>query len=874
MTDSKELELSDYDPDARALVAAAQSLADEQRHREVTPLHLLVVSLREPGVAEVCRRSGADPERATQLADAALGRVARAKDVEAYLSASLLELLRRAEREAKRERAPRVSVEALIVALSQEIRGEAGEVLGALGVGPGAFRPHLAAYRETPPRAAAVGAAGAVAEARGLTRDLLKSTRDLDPVIGRSAELRALVRILGRRGKHHPLLSGEPGVGKSAIVRGLALAIAGADVPAGLASARLLELDAAALTSGPKLRGEVEARARGLLASIDRERGETLLVVEGLPELVLAQGTGASALDAVRALLDDGRVRVIATATPDGLRRLAERESGLVRRFSEVQIDPPSLELATEILRGVAPRFERHHGVAVGEDAVRAAVRLSARYLGDRALPDSAVDLLDETAAELRVSIDGLPEELDARVRRLASLRLQRAALDDDATTAARAARSALDEEIAALAPAVSTAQRELEVRRGARLAVASIERELSREEAALAQAKLASSARAHELEFVTLPDVRRRLALAVDAASHAGPALSRAVTEEDVAAMLERWTGIPVSRMLEGETAKLLGMEARLSSRVVGQLEAISALSRAVRRSRVGLRDAGRPIGSFLFLGPSGVGKTELAKALAELLFDDETALTRLDMSEFMERHMAQRLLGAPPGYADSEQGGFLTEAVRRRPYSVLLFDEVEKAHADVFNLLLQVLDDGRLTDGRGRVADFSNTVVILTSNIGSARILDADTKLFESEDGRAALKDVLFDELKAHFRPEFLNRVDDVLVFRPLAKADLDGVLRIQLAKLAKLLAARGVSLDVSPDARARLVALGYEPAFGARPLRRAILRHLADPLAEALLSSATPEGAVATVDVAPDADDRFAVAVAAPKNSKSFG
>ncbi len=873
MADSKELELSDYDPDARALVAAAQALADEHRHREVAPLHLLIVALREPGVAEVCRRAGADPQRATQLAEAALGRLPRAREGEAYLSPALLELLRRAEREAKRERAPRVPVEALIVAVSQEIRGEAGEVLGALGVGPGAFRPYLSAYRETPPRAASSPAASP-ADARALTRDLLKGTGELDPVIGRAAELRAIVRILERRVKHHPLLVGEPGVGKSALIRGLALAIAAADVPGNLASARLLELDGAALTSGPKLRGEAEARARGLLASIDRERGDALLVVENLADLVLSPGTGASALDAVRALLDGPGVRVIATTSPEGLRRLVEREPGLVRRFSEVELEPPSLDLATEILRGIAPRFEKHHGVSVGEDAVRAAVRLSARYLGDRALPDSAVDLLDETAAELRVSLDGLPEELDSRVKRLASLRLQQAALADDATHAAASARGAIDAEITALVPAVAAAQRELEVRRGARLAVASIERELSREAAELAAAKQSSSPRAHELEFVTLPDVRRRLALAIDAASKAGPALSRAVTEEDVAAMLERWTGIPVSRMLEGETAKLLGMEARLSTRVKGQLEAISALSRAVRRSRVGLRDAGRPIGSFLFLGPSGVGKTELAKALAELLFDDESALTRLDMSEFMERHMAQRLLGAPPGYADSEQGGFLTEAVRRRPYSVLLFDEVEKAHADVFNLLLQVLDDGRLTDGRGRVADFSNTVVILTSNLGSSRILDADAKLFESEAGKSALKEVLLDELKTHFRPEFLNRVDDVLVFRPLAKTDLDGVLTIQLTKLAKLLASRGVSLEVSPAARERLVAIGYEPAFGARPLRRAILRHLSDPLAEALLSSAAAEGAVAVVDVDAENDQRFEVTLRASHKLSKIG
>jgi ATP-dependent Clp protease ATP-binding subunit ClpB len=551
-------------------------------------------------------------------------------------------------------------------------------------------------------------------------------------------------------------------------------------------------------------------------------------------------------------LLSSGDVRVLATSTPEGIRKLQERDGALLRRFTAITLDAASVEHALEMLRGGAPSLEAHHGVSIGEPAVGAAVRLAARYVQDRALPDSAFDLLDETAARKRIEVEGVPDEIDGVIRRLESLRAQRLGIDTEQDRESTERRALIDAEIARLEPRVVALRGQLEARKGARLAEAAIRKELEALESALTGARKDNPARAGELEFVQIPAVKARLDAAVAAVGRLDSEGSRSVTESDVARTLETWTGIPVQRMLEGEADKLLKMGERLRARVVGQDEAVAAIARAVRRGRVGLRDPHKPIGSFLFLGPSGVGKTELAKALAEFLFDDEQALTRLDMSEFMERHMAQRLLGAPPGYVDSEQGGFLTEAVRRRPYSVLLFDEVEKAHGDVFNLLLQVLDDGRLTDGRGRLADFSNTVVIMTSNIGSPRILETSPAMFDTDEGREALKGVLIDELKNFFRPEFLNRVDDVIVFRPLRKTDLLDIVDIQLRGVQKLLAPRRLTLELSPAAKQRLVDLSYEPAFGARPLRRTILRELQDPLAESILRAGYADGTKIKVDV----------------------
>ncbi|HEY2366234.1 MAG TPA: AAA family ATPase, partial [Polyangiaceae bacterium] len=514
-----------------------------------------------------------------------------------------------------------------------------------------------------------------------------------------------------------------------------------------------------------------------------------------------------------------------------GLRKIHDKDPALLRRFSVLEINPPTPDQAIEVLRGIATRFEKHHNVRIGDPAIVSSVRLAKRYVQDKALPDSAIDLLDEAAARKRVEIDGVPADVDNAIRRLSSLKAQRSSLADDADAMSTKTRDRLDKEIAELEPHVSELRAKIDSRRGALAAQSSLREEYERLQKELEEARAAQNfAKLGELEHVTMPDVKRRLDAADAAATKEGVTqMPNIVGEEEVAVVLGDWTGIPVAKMLESDADKLLKMEERLTKRVVGQDEAVRAVSRAVRRGRVGLRDPGRPIGSFLFLGPSGVGKTELAKALAEFLFDDEQSMTRLDMSEFMEKHMAQRLVGAPPGYVDSEEGGFLTEAVRRRPYSVLLFDEVEKAHADVFNLLLQVLDDGRLTDGRGRTADFSNTVVIMTSNIGSQRILETDVKMFESAEGREALRDVLREELRNFLRPEFLNRIDDVIIFRPLSKKDLRGIVDIQLRRLEKLVADRELKLDLTEGAKGALVEISYEPAFGARPLKRAILKKL---------------------------------------------
>jgi ATP-dependent Clp protease ATP-binding subunit ClpB len=834
------LRLERYSRPAKSLVAGAQALADERKHAEVQPLHLLVSMLeRSPGAVEVLRKAGAGVVELKAASERALAELPRSNEP-AYLSPAMLDLLERAQREAERDRTEALELEHLLNALSQEIRGAAGELLSAYGIAPGSLRQHMAVLRQA---AAAVEPASAGGAGERFTRDLVSESRQRlqDPVIGRALELRRLLTILERRHKSHPLLVGEPGVGKGAIIRGLSQRLASGDVPTSLAGMRLLELDAGALVAGARLRGEIEERVRLLVKQLCEDGGDTLLVTRSLEQL-FGQGPSGSAVgELLKPALLRGELRLLATTTPEGLKRIEERDAPMLRLLTVLPIEEPSLERATEVVRGLAGRFEKHHEVEITEGAIVAATRLAKRYVQDRFLPDSAIDLLDEAAAARRVETDGVPVEVDELLARRDALKAQLASLAGAEDAASVAARQRMQTELDALEPRVDESRRELESRRGVVAAVRTLHQELTRARAERDQAHAEQRfAKLGELEHVTIPDLERRLQAAEATARSAGVTEGeRTLDEEGVAKTLAQWTGIPVARMLEGEAEKLLRMEERLAQRVVGQHDAVNAISRAVRRGRVGLRDPGRPIGSFLFLGPSGVGKTELAKALAAFLFDDEQALTRLDMSEFMERHMAQRLIGAPPGYADSEQGGFLTESVRRRPYSVLLFDEVEKAHQDVFNLLLQVLDDGRLTDGRGRTADFSNTVVIMTSNTGSDRILETDARLFESEEGREALREVLLDRLHQFFRPEFLNRIDDVVVFRPLTREVLRQIVDIQLTKLDKLLADRSVRLEVSEEAKLHLVELGYEPALGARPLRRAILRHIQDPLAETLLA-----------------------------------
>lgn len=721
------LSLERYARDAKAWIVSAQSLADERGHAEVAPLHLLFRGLTQsPAILEVFRCAQVTTAELRDAAERALAALPRGQGP-AYLSARFLDLLARAERAAVRERAASIGLSHVLTALTQEVRGAAGDVLSAFGIGPGSLDGHLSALRSFSDRGFA-----SVDPSHAEAPDLVRAARDGrgDPVVGRSAEILRLVTILERLEKSHPLIVGEPGVGKRAIVRGLAERMARGDVPARLREARIADVPAG-LFSGARTRAEADERIRKVMEG-NQGASLTILMIASIEQLF--GGPLAAMLgDTLRGVVGPV-VRLLATTTPEGVRLLSEKAPSLLRELTMLHVEEPAPAAAIEMVRGVAGKLERHHGVRIGDAAVIASVTLAKRYLPGRFLPDCAIDLLDESAASVRVE-------------------------------------------------------------KGA------VEGEISLE-------------------------------------------------EQHVAGTLAVWTGIPVAKMLEAEAARLLQMEARLERRVVGQHEAVRAVSRAVRRGRVGLRDPRRPIGSFLFLGPSGVGKTELGKALAQFLFDDESALTRLDMSEFMERHMAQRLLGAPPGYADSEQGGFLTEAVRRRPYSVLLFDEVEKAHQDVFNLLLQVLDEGRLTDGRGRLADFTNTVVILTSNIGSARILETDSRLFDTADGREALRDVLLDELAKFFRPEFLNRIDDVVVFRPLSREDLSKIVDIQLEGVRALLEPRRVRLEVDAAAKERLVELGYRPALGARPLRRAILQNVQDPLAERLLGSDVGEDTVLRV------------------------
>ncbi|HYP77853.1 MAG TPA: AAA family ATPase [Polyangiaceae bacterium] len=846
-SEATTLSLDRYAPDAKLLVAAAQSLADERKHAEVQPLHLLVRALgRDLGVRAVFERGVSSLLEFEAALERALGNLPRSAEP-AYLSASMLDLLERAQREADREKSDKVLVEHVVNALSQEIRGPAGEILSAFGVLPGSLRQHMAALRSLPQAARSIDSAPG-----SFTRPLLADPNE--PVLLRVAEVRRLLTILERSQKSHPLLVGEAGVGKSAVVRALSQRIAAGDVPTSLVSTKLHEIDSGALVSGARLRGEVEERVRKLLGEI--AQSPIILVLRNIEQL-FGQGPSGNAIgEVLKPALIRSELRVLATTTPEGLKRFEERDPQVLRLFTQLPIAEPTVEEATEIVRGAATRYERHHGVEISEGALRLAVQLAKRYVPERCLPDSALDLLDEAAAAKRVEVDGISTEADALLRRLELVQAQLKTLERSDDAESRNARQKLLDELPALEEKTTRIRAEMAARRGVVGAVRSLRAEL---DAAQGEHRRALSeknfARVGELEHALLPELQARLAKAEEAAKSSAEPPPRVLGEREVAATLAVWTGIPVAKMLEGEADKLLKMEARLAQRVVGQDDAVAAVARAVRRGRVGLRDPGKPIGSFLFLGPSGVGKTELAKALARFLFDDDQALTRLDMSEFMERHMAQRLIGAPPGYADSEQGGFLTEAVRKRPYSVLLFDEVEKAHQDVFNLLLQVLDDGRLTDGRGRLADFSNTVVIMTSNIGSERILESDPKLFESEAGRDALRDVLLERLKEFFRPEFLNRVDETLIFRPLTKQHLRQVVDIQLTHLERLLGDRNLKLDLDEAAKDYLVDRGYEPALGARPIKRSILRNLQDPLAHALLSGTFADGATIRVRVAGD-------------------
>ncbi len=844
------LRLEAYAKDARTLIAGAQTLADERGNTEVEPLHLFYRLVEKDGAAqEAIRRAGVEPKDVLVESEAQVRRLAKVDGAVAYLSPRLLDLLGRAEGEAARQGGKPVGVGELLLACAQETSGPVKDVLRATGLSAPILRATLAGESvgarpdgsgtsDYPPRQPSRGATGHEPaqgdplEQFGLDLTRMAAQGRFDPTVGRDAELRRILQVLARRRENNPLLVGEPGIGKTAIVHALAGRIATADVPTMLQGKRLVQLDMGALVAGAKLRGQLEERMRQVLDSVRDSAGQVVLFLPGLGALV-GEGSPSGAGDLLATALGRGELRAIAVATTDEVRKAFDKDSSLARRFVPIPVEAPTMDEAVAILRGVVGRFEIDHGVRIADPALVSAATFARRYVPGVQLPKSAIDLIDEAAARVRVEMDSVPAELDALERRLEAVEIQRKSLEDDHDADSVHTREKLAREADELRPRLE----QMRARWEKELALLGEVRRLKEESAAAQreheQARASEDhARAGELRFGTIPLIEKQLAEATKRLEGEGATMVHdTVQPEDVADVVAAWTGVPVSKMLEGEADKLLKMEDRLAERVIGQDKAVVAVSKAVRRGRVGLRDPRRPIGSFLFLGPTGVGKTELAKALAEFLFDDEASLTRLDMSEFMEKHMVARLLGSPPGYVDSDEGGYLTEAVRRRPYSVVLFDEMEKAHPDVFNILLQVLDDGRLTDSRGREAHFADTVIIMTSNVGGHAILD-------HQGSHDELREKVEEQLTAHFRPEFMNRIDDVVIFNQLTKQDLRGIVDIQLRQLSKLLDHRRLHLEVSDAAKDQLVELGHEPAFGARPLKRVILKNLQDPMAEEIL------------------------------------
>lgn len=847
------LRLDAYEKASRKHVSTAQAEADERKHREVEPIHLFYQLVEKEALAqESLERTGISATDALVECEHAIRRLPTSTDGVAYLSPRLLELLGRAEGEAAREGGKPVSIRHLMLACAQETQGALKEVLNACGVSAPLLRATLSGQDIRSASSAddrGGERAGSPLEEFGRDLTRLAAQGRFDPTVGRDAELRRMLQVLARRRENNPLLVGEAGIGRSAIVHGLAQRIAVSDVPKMLHGKRIVALEMGALVAGAKLRGQLEERTRALIDSVVDSAGEVIIFLPDLGALLSEKGASGAG-DLLATALSRGQMRAIAVAKPDVIRNHSDHE--LVRRFVPIPVEPPTLEEAVAVLRGVVSRFEADHGVRISDPSLVSAATFARRYVPGVQLPKSAIDLIDEAAARVRVEMDSVPESIDAIERRLEAVEIQRKSLEDDHDGESMATRKKLEAEATELKPKAESMRADWEAQLERVSVVQRLKAELSAAEREHEQARAADdSTRAGELRFGTIPLLQKQLEEAEAKLSELGVQSVRdTVTPQDVADVVAAWTGIPVSKMMEGEADKLLRMEDRLQERVIGQSDAVVAVSKAVRRGRIGLRDPKRPIGSFLFLGPTGVGKTELAKALAEFLFDDEASLTRLDMSEFMEKHMVARLLGAPPGYVDSDEGGYLTEAVRKRPYSVVLFDEMEKAHPDVFNILLQVLDDGRLTDSRGRMAHFSDTVIIMTSNVGGHAIL-------EHEGTHEALEEKVDEQLKSHFRPEFLNRIDDTIIFHQLTKENLRGIVEIQLRGLARLLSHRRIALQVSDAAKDQLVELGYEPAFGARPLKRVILKHLQDPLAEEILKGGYEAGQTVRVDVE---DGRF--------------
>ncbi len=836
-----------YTERARGFVQSAQSLALREGHQQFATEHLLKVLLDDPEglAAGLIDRSGGRSREALREVEAALKKRPKVEGSGAgqlYIEPSLARVFDTAEKAAEKAGDSFVTVERLLLALAIEKDSDAGKILARAGVTPQKLNAAIEDLRKGRTADSAT-AESAYDSLKRYTRDLTEAARTgkIDPVIGRDDEIRRTIQVLSRRTKNNPVLIGEPGVGKTAIVEGLANRIVNGDVPESLKDKRLLALDLGAMVAGAKYRGEFEERLKAVLQEITAAAGSIILFIDEMHTLVGA-GKADGAMDASNLLkpaLARGELHCIGATTLDEYRKHVEKDAALARRFQPVFVSEPSVEDTISILRGLKERYELHHGVRILDSALVAAATLSNRYITDRFLPDKAIDLVDEAAARLRMQVDSKPEELDEIDRRVMQLKIEEQALKKEADPGSKERLKRLTKELASLEEESNALTQRWQAEKSKLSSAQQLKAELDAARVELANVQRKGNyQRAGELMYGKIPELEKKLG-AME--SKEGSAMvQEAVTPDNIAQVVSRWTGVPVERMLEGEKEKLLRMEETIGKRVIGQEEAVKAVSTAVRRARAGLQDPNRPIGSFMFLGPTGVGKTELTKALAAFLFDDENALLRIDMSEYMEKHSVARLIGAPPGYVGYEEGGSLTEAVRRRPYQVILFDEIEKAHPDVFNVLLQVLDEGRLTDGQGRTVDFRNTLIVMTSNIGA----DLLVGLGENEDVEK-VRDQVMSLVRANFRPEFLNRVDEIILFHRLRRDQMGAIVDIQVARLQKLLDERKIILELSPEARDFLATLGYDPAYGARPLKRVIQKDLQDPLAGKILSGEIKDG-----------------------------
>jgi ATP-dependent Clp protease ATP-binding subunit ClpB len=838
-----------YTDRARGFVQSAQTIALREGHQQLTPEHLLKALLddNEGMAAGLIRKAGGDPKAALRAVDAELAKRPQVSGGGAGQPAATRELARvfdQGEKIAEKAGDKYVTAERLLLALTLEKGTDAAKFLAAAGVTPQGLNTAINDLRKGRTADTASAEQGYDALKR-YARDLTEAAAagKLDPVIGRDEEIRRTIQVLSRRTKNNPVLIGEPGVGKTAIAEGLALRIVKGDVPDSLKDKRLLSLDMGALIAGAKYRGEFEERLKAVLSEVQGEGGRIILFIDELHTIVGAGKTEGS-MDAgnlLKPALARGELHCIGATTLDEYRKHIEKDAALARRFQPVFINEPTVEDTISILRGLKEKYELHHGVRITDSALVAAATLSNRYIADRFLPDKAIDLVDEAASRLKMEIDSKPEALDAIDRDLMQLKIEREALRKESDAASKDRLTRLEKEIAELEEKSDILTRNWEAEKAKLGSAQKLKEELDHARTELEQAQRRGDlARAGELAYGRIPEMEKKLKEIEAQEQNKGAMVEEAVTPDQIAGVVSRWTGIPVDRMLEGEREKLLNMEDALSKRVIGQREAVDAVSTAVRRARAGLQDPNRPIGSFMFLGPTGVGKTELSKALAAFLFDDEQALLRIDMSEYMEKHSVARLIGAPPGYVGYEEGGSLTEAVRRRPYQVILFDEIEKAHPDVFNVLLQVLDDGRLTDGQGRTVDFRNTIIILTSNLGAEFLVNQK----EGED-TDAVRDLVMAEVRQKFRPEFLNRLDDIILFHRLQRSEMGKIVDIQIERLQKLLVDRKIRVELDDKARTWLANRGYDAAYGARPLKRVIQRHVQDPLAEQILEGRVKDG-----------------------------